>query len=231
LYLLLFDHLSNPAGLWPHNPRGLLLFSIPMPTAQRVFSDGEYYHIYNRGVLKSTIFHDDQDYNRFMNTIQKYKEEFPVKILAYAVLPNHFHFLLGEPEWGDQPRGFVEQVTRGVISHFMHRLCTSYAKYYQTRYSKTHSGVVFQGRFKSKYIDSDAYLLQLLHYIHSQPVHHQLAQKNLEWSYTSLWEYYHAQKSLFRLVDDDTAIDKDSYSSSFSAYVFHPTGDEEFEEE
>ena len=139
-----------------------------------VFVPGEYYHIYNRGNSKQVIFHDKQDYNRFLallyavNSKQNiifrlvfndmYKldrgERF-VSIGGYCLMPNHFHLLLTETE-------------DGSISKFMQKLTTAYSMYYNEKYART--GSLFEGKFKSEHADNDRYLKYLFSYIHLNPV-------------------------------------------------------------
>ena len=112
---------------------------------KRVISLDEYYHVYNRGVEKRTIFIDDVDHKRFMallylcnsqknvhvQTLREEKQEVYsvdrghtlVSIGAYCLMPNHFHVLCKEKE-------------EGGISKFMGKLCTAYAMYFNKRYKR-----------------------------------------------------------------------------------------------
>ena len=139
-----------------------------------VFVPGEYYHIYNRGNSKQVIFHDKQDYNRFLallyavnskqniifrlvfNDMYKFdRGERFVSIGGYCLMPNHFHLLLTETE-------------DGSISKFMQKLTTAYSMYYNEKYART--GSLFEGKFKSEHADNDRYLKYLFSYIHLNPV-------------------------------------------------------------
>jgi len=131
-------------------------------------ANGETYHIYNRGVDKRKIFSDQKDLNRFFQSMivfnciepvgslheqsfQKDKIKKPlVKFIVYNLLPNHLHFVL-------------EQVAEGGISEFMKRLLGGYTWYFNKKNKR--SGSLFQGTFKSKYIDSDGYLLHVSVYV------------------------------------------------------------------
>src|SRR3989338_2785911 len=138
------------------------------------FDFREYYHIYNRGNSKQTIFHDKQDYERFIallysvNTKQNIvlrlftdevfkfdREELLVNIGAYCLMPNHFHILLTPTENGD-------------LSKFMQKLTTAYSMYYNSKYQRT--GSLFEGKFKSEYANTDRYLKYLFSYIHINPI-------------------------------------------------------------
>jgi len=150
------------------------------------FVSGEYYHIYNRGNSKQKIFHDEEDYLRFMallyvsNTNQKfdfynlnrslnsntYKLELInqyVSIGSYCLMPNHFHILITEK-------------IEGGISNFMQKLSTAYVMYYNKKYKR--SGSLFEGKFKSEHLNTDNYLRYIFSYIHLNPV--KLIQKDWE---------------------------------------------------
>jgi putative transposase len=134
---------------------------------------GEHYHVYNRGAHKAPIFHDKDDYDRFVsllyikNDVHRvdlrnikpsqmfiYNREVLVDIFAYCLMPNHFHIGLKE-------------ITEKGIEKFVHKLCTSYTMYYNNKYD--HSGTILQGQYKSKLVDSDEYLRYLIQYIHLNP--------------------------------------------------------------
>lgn len=132
------------------------------------FANNETYHIFNRGVDKRKIFSNQKDLDRFFQSMlifncvepvgsiheqsfQKDKIKKPlVKFIAYNLLSNHFHFIL-------------EQVVEGGISEFMKRLLGGYTWYFNKKNKR--SGSLFQGTFKSKYIDSEGYLLHASVYV------------------------------------------------------------------
>lgn len=142
------------------------------------FVNGEYYHIYNRGNSKQKIFNDEEDYLRFIallyvsNTNQKFDfynlsrnknsnvyeleiENPYVSIGSYCLMPNHFHLLITEK-------------IEGGITRFMQKLSTAYVMYFNKKYNR--SGSLFEGKFKSQYIDKDRYFKYLFSYIHLNPV-------------------------------------------------------------
>ena len=87
--------------------------------------------------------------------IQKKKREKLVEIVAFCLMPNHYHFLL-------------KQVREGGISKFMQKFGTGYTMYFNERYDR--SGVLFQGKFKSVFVGKEKYFSNLLNYIHLNPV-------------------------------------------------------------
>lgn len=139
------------------------------------FSEGEFYHVYNRGANKNIIFFSDADKDRFCkllfacNSIEPVtfrsiknlslqeieRGDTLVDIGAYCLMPNHFHILL------------KEKSGEGVTI-FIKKLLTAYSMYFNTKYERT--GVLFQGRFKATHASTDEYLKYLFSYIHLNPV-------------------------------------------------------------
>lgn len=139
------------------------------------FSEGEFYHIYNRGAGKAKIFVSDIDRDRFCklffacNSVESFtfrlikdlsfseidRGETLVDIGAYCLMPNHFHILLRAKS--------TESVTI-----FMRKFLTAYSMYFNNKYNRT--GVLFQGRFKATHVNNDAYLKYLFSYIHLNPI-------------------------------------------------------------
>lgn len=136
------------------------------------FAVGECYHIFNRGVEKRNIFIHERDYHRFTDSMVFFNTEKPgwvinnmraagidarpqpedrlVDIISYCINSNHFHLLLREKK-------------QNGIATFMKKICTGYAMYFNKKHN--HSGVVFQGRFKSVHIKSNEQLLYVSAYI------------------------------------------------------------------
>lgn len=144
------------------------------------FVNGEYYHVFNRGVEKRDIFLDKYDYSRFLKSIKEFNQIEPsislyiksktssvgvkplqndalVEIVAYNLLPNHFHFIL-------------KQLSDGGISEFMKRIGGGYTGYFNHRNKR--NGSLFQGRFKAIHINSNEYLLHLSAYVNGNNVIH-----------------------------------------------------------
>lgn len=120
------------------------------------FSTGGYYHVYNRGTDKRNIFSDSSDYERFLAAVLKSKHNLDdrrhdVAVIAYSLMPNHFHLLL-------------RQLEDGGVSLFMERFGNSYTKYFNIRNER--SGRLFESTFKAKVIEDDLYLHSLVDYIH-----------------------------------------------------------------
>lgn len=144
------------------------------------FSIGEFYHLYNRGNDKRIIFHQTNDYNRFLILLYLCNGANPVDISkhfsegrsfaeildiergeqmadigAYCLMPNHFHLLVREKK-------------ENGTSLFMRKLLTGYSMYYNKKYKR--SGSLFEGKFKATHADKDEYLKYLFSYIHLNPI-------------------------------------------------------------
>lgn len=136
----------------------------------------EIYHVFNRGVNKGEIFFSESDYRRFLRAAVHYKTKdtkfsyerllndpvslrplgLPkVQVLAYCLMPNHFHFLL------------KQLVDGGVTSYFRH-LANSYSHYVGVKHKRV--GPLFQGRFKNVLIQSQEQLIHTSRYIHLNPL-------------------------------------------------------------
>jgi len=141
-----------------------------MPRPYRI-SSGEYcYHVLNRGNGRAEIFHKTEDYAAFLRLIIEASQRTPMRLLAYCLMPNHFHLVLRPHETGD-------------LSRWMQWLMTSHVRRYHRHYNT--SGHVWQGRFKSFPIDEDEHLLTVVRYVELNPVR----AKNFEATRVTDWPW------------------------------------------
>ncbi|MEK7132512.1 MAG: transposase [Patescibacteria group bacterium] len=138
------------------------------------FETGEHYHIFNRGVEKRNIFLDDGDWTRFQNLLYlangdkslvfKLLQGLPLEqerggahasIIAYALMPNHFHIIGRENK-------------SGGLSKLMGKLSTSYSMYFNTKYAR--SGPLLCHPFRARHINTDDYFRWVLSYVHLNPL-------------------------------------------------------------
>lgn len=152
---------------------------MPHKHSRKIYKEGGVYHIYNRGVDKDLIYKSDLDYRVFLhllkyflspqddkhpladfegvslkrprplNTLQK-----EIDLYCFCLMPNHFHLLL-------------RQITQDGMKKFMHKVCTTYAMYFNKMYQRV--GYVFQGRYKAASIEDDESFLHVSRYIHLNP--------------------------------------------------------------
>src|SRR3989344_5013316 len=156
---------------------------MPSRNIVKIYAKETYYHIYNRGVEKRVIYKDSQDYKVFLKYLKEYLNPPPkpedirtsfimqgetfkgikrqprnyhkrINLLAYCLMPNHFHLLL-------------KQTNESDMQEFMRSLSTRYSIYFNKRYKRV--GGLFQGPYKAVLIRDDSYLLHLSRYIHLNP--------------------------------------------------------------
>lgn len=155
--------------------------NMPHKNTVKHFIENGIYHAYNRGVEKRKIFLDDQDYRVFLHLLKYYlspadrKADHPivktgnlnllrprplknleneVELIAYCLMPNHFHLLL-------------KQISIDGMTKLLRRIATTYALYFNRRYKRV--GYLFQGHYKAVLIDNDPAFLHISRYIHLNP--------------------------------------------------------------
>jgi REP element-mobilizing transposase RayT len=125
-----------------------------MPRKARIDAPGALHHIIVRGIARRKIFDDDNDRDFFVERLGTIVSKTETQCFAWALIPNHFHLLL---KTGLTP-----------IATVMKRLLTGYAMHYNRTHNR--SGHLFQNRYKSILCQEDAYLMELVRYIHLNPL-------------------------------------------------------------
>ena len=128
-----------------------------------------WYHVMNRGRRSEEIFTGKDDYTVFIDLLKELVEDYNVKIAAYCLMPNHYHLLVQTPD--------------ANISRSMRHLNGVYTQ----RFNRIHhcDGQLFRGRYKSILVDADSYLLELLRYIHRNPLESGLVENLQKYSWSS----------------------------------------------
>ncbi len=142
-----------------------------MPRASRAAAGGFCYHVLNRGNARAEVFHKDGDYDAFIKIIAEASLRNPMRVLAYSLMPNHFHLALWPAKDGD-------------LSRWMHWLLTTHVRRYQRHYHS--SGHIWQGRFKSFPVQGDENLRVVLRYIERNPLRAALVERAEDWPWSSL---------------------------------------------
>jgi REP element-mobilizing transposase RayT len=158
-----------------------------MSRTARDISENGIYHIMLRGINRQTIFEDDWDIERLIDTVKRYKSVSKYELYAYCFMNNHVHFLMKETE---EP-----------VSISIKRISSSYVFWYNKKYERC--GHLFQERFKSEVIDSDEYFLTVLRYIHQNPMKAGIVKDNSGYRWSSYSEYM----GNTNIVDIDFALD------------------------
>jgi putative transposase len=181
---------------------------------------GSYYHIYNRGVNRNPIFFSNKDYLRFYQTALHYNKNTTkysykqlndpvslgghqrVEVVAYCLMPNHFHFL-------------VKQQEDFGITEYFRQLINSYVHYINIQYKRV--GPLFQGRFKSVYIETDEQLLHLSRYIHLNPLMAGLVNKIEAYRWSSYRSY--VKRTSDHLVNNAVVADQFVNSKAYEGFL------------
>lgn len=125
-----------------------------MPRQARIDVPGQVYHVMSRGIERGSIFLGEADYLDFQERIGVWLNKSGAKCLAWCLMPNHFHFLVLR---GERP-----------LSELMHHAMTGYAINFNLRHSR--AGHLFQNRYKAIICDLDEYFMELVPYIHLNPL-------------------------------------------------------------
>ncbi|BCX15086.1 MAG: hypothetical protein KatS3mg088_769 [Patescibacteria group bacterium] len=199
-----------------------------------IFADGEVYHIYNRGIEGNDIFTSKREYKRAILTLAYYlfsnqpfrlskllvlenqrrqgvlenmerNGERRVDIIAYCLMPNHFHFLL-------------RQLKDGGVSGFVSDFTNSYTRYFNKRHNRV--GPIFQGSFKAVHIDTNEQLLHVSRYIHINPAVSYLVKKeDLEsYPWSSLPEYFGKMEA--EICNKDLVLNQFKDANFYRDFVF-----------
>jgi putative transposase len=122
-----------------------------------VVPDGSVQHVINRGDHRETIFHKPADFRAFLALMAEAAHHVPMRILAYCIMRNHFHFVL----WPLKGRD---------LSAYMQRLMNTHIGRYLKHYPPASRGHLYQGRYQNFTIQSDHHLLKVMHYVEANPV-------------------------------------------------------------
>ncbi len=125
-----------------------------MPRGPRLDTEGALHHVMVRGIEKIKIFLSDRDRLDMLKRIEEGKAKTGVRIYAWVLMPNHFHLLV--------------RTGRAPLSTFLRRILTGYAVSFNHRHERV--GHLFQNRYKSILVEEEPYLLELVRYIHLNPV-------------------------------------------------------------
>jgi len=166
-----------------------------MPRHARKKSQTGIYHVIMRGINQQVIFEDDEDNERFIETLKTGKAKSGYKLYAYCLMGNHFHLLL--------------KVEKEDLELVIKRIAGSYVFWYNLKYHR--SGHLFQDRFKSETVESDPYLLTVLRYIHQNPIKAGICKDISEYRYSSYGDYVSEDSRLVDIGDIFNMVDKESF--------------------
>ncbi|MFA6469519.1 MAG: transposase [Bacteroidota bacterium] len=122
---------------------------------QYLHSQGEFFHSFNRDINREAIFLETRNYKYFIDRMVKNYDLTKIELVAYCLMPNHFHFI-------------VRQVEAFGITEIFKGICSGYVKAINKAHHRSEQ--LFEGKYKMKPIDSNEYLLHLSRYVHLNPI-------------------------------------------------------------
>lgn len=156
-----------------------------MARAPRKKAQSGYYHVMMRGNGRMVIFTDTEDRYYFLTCLEEALEHAEIKLIAWCLMDNHCHLLLSDEH--------------DNLSEAMHNIATRYALHFNNKTG--HIGSVFQGRFASRPIESNDYLLRAVRYIHNNPCETGVAREQYFWS------SYHEYTGSPNLIDSSIVLE------------------------
>jgi putative transposase len=152
----------------------------------RMYPKDSVLHVVNRGTERRRLFAEARDYERFQRLIWRVRRRIPVRLLAYALMPNHWHLVV----WPSTP---------AELSQFMHRLTFLHAAGVRVRSRTVGLGHVYQGRYHAVVIDTATRYLRVMRYVEANPVRAGLVSSAEQWRWSSISE--RARPEGRRIVD------------------------------
>ncbi len=168
----------------------------------RIYYQGALYHVICRGNNREKVFENDDDKQSYLHIVSRYKKKFNFYLYCYCVMDNHVHLVI---EVQDTP-----------LSKIMQGIQQVYTFHFNKKYDRV--GHAFQQRFKAILVDKQEYLLQLIRYVHNNPVKGNLAD-GLNYLWSS--HRYYIKKDYQGLVDKEFPLSlfSGNYSSQINNYL------------
>lgn len=163
-----------------------------MPRIPRNIQNTIYFHVMTQGIEKSRIFDDTQDIKHYIQLIYKFAQSQNIKVVAYCIMNNHAHMLIKSESVED-------------LSKFMQRLNTSYAKYYNTKYSRV--GFVFRDRFKAEGIYSERQMYTCINYIYNNPIKAGICSNPSKYPFSNYRQVPFIFDSQYSFIDEVDGVD------------------------
>ena len=183
----------------------------------RSAAGGVVYHVLNRAVGRGTLFEDEGDYAAFEKVLAETVERTRIRLLAYCLMPNHWHLLV----W---PKA------DGQLSTFMRLLAVTHVRRWHEHRRTVGTGPLYQGRFKSFPVQDDRHLLVVARYVERNALRANLARRATAWRWSSLWRRAHAAAdSPWLLPQGRWPVRTPRDPDDWEAFVQEPATDAELE--
>lgn len=145
-----------------------------MPRRLRRSLQGAVFHVMNRAVRRTVIFESDDDYEAFARVVREASRRFEVKIIAYCLMPNHWHFVV-----------ICERIEE--LSRWMHWVAATHANRWNGARGTRGTGALYQGRFKALPVQKDRSLIRVCRYVERNALRKGLVQIAEAWTWCSLY--------------------------------------------
>src|SRR5215469_1066588 len=160
-----------------------------MPRTARLAPGGMLFHVLNRGVGKTRLFVKDADFEAFEGMIDQTLETRPMRIMAYCLMPSHWHLVLWPERDGD-------------LGAFMQKLTITHARNWQVDRRRVGYGHLYQGRYKSFPIERDEHFYQVVRYVERNPFRAKMVRRADYWRFSSLWRRVHGTAESRAMLGD-----------------------------
>jgi putative transposase len=160
---------------------------VAMPRRARQAPGGLVYHVLNRAVARLPLFEKDGDFEAFERVLREALHEHPTRLLAYCLMPNHWHLVL----W---PR------VAGELSAFVRWLTHTHTMRWHAHYHTSGTGHLYQGRFKSFPIEADEHFYTVVRYVERNALRAHLVARAEQWRWSSLWQRRRQHTALSELL-------------------------------
>ncbi len=158
-----------------------------MGRPKRATDGGVIYHVLNRGNARMTIFEKDGDYEAFERIPEEAVERYGTDLLAWCLLPNHWHLV-------------VKPHTDGELSRFVGWFTLTHTQRWHAHYHNTGNGHLYQGRFKSFLVQEEDYFLTVCRYVERNALRANLVERAEDWRWSSLWRWHQGSTVQKRLL-------------------------------
>lgn len=174
---------------------------------------GDYpYHVLNRANARLPIFFKEDDFEMFESILEDACAEYDMRMLAYCLMPNHFHLVIYPQKDGE-------------LQKFMQWLTLTHTQRWHTKNNTTGTGHLYQGRYKSVLVQDDTHLLGLIRYVERNPLRANLVKNLSNWRFSSYWRRIHGTRDQ-RQVLAGWPID---IPSDYDSFIHEPMTIEELE--
>ena len=153
-----------------------------MPRSARVAPGGMVFHVLNRGGGRLRLFGKNADYEAFERVLEETLAVRPMRLCTYCLMPNHWHLVLWPRRDGD-------------LGRFMQRLSITHVRRWQEHRRLVGTGHIYQGRYKSFPVESDAHFLTVCRYVERHALRVALVERAEDWRWSGLWRRRHGSRA------------------------------------